>query len=364
MGARDLLFITMSHNVSFVGKTWWVLMLLLRLLVLLLAGSTLFGDEQERFICNTIQPGCSNVCFDVLAPVSVLRLWLVHLVLLCLPHALFATYVVHRVLPRSLRGGFTLEGSSESRQLHLHEAPCRDPPRERGAPRFYCAYFLVVLLRILLEVVFAAGQFFLFGLSIPKRFLCYEAPCMSGVECYVSRPTEKTVMLNFMLAVASLSVLLSLVDLASSVKAMVTWRRRREMSMEEMSKGEQNSMLTTTTATEDDDVHPGRRTGPGESPRNGLNEEERAAAVPNGDGLHAKVDANDARPDSKYATVETSRPPTRTCAPAPTHFVIHSHLRPPLCRLPDRAPGPRTPTPVGVQNQSESSESQDKRAWV
>jgi len=117
-------------------------MLALRLLLLLLAGSTLFGDEQERLVCNTVQPGCSTVCFDALAPVSVLRLWLVHLVLLCLPHALFATYVVHRVLPR----------------------------------RFYCAYFLVVLLRILLEVVFAAGQFLLFGSSVPRRFLCYEAP--------------------------------------------------------------------------------------------------------------------------------------------------------------------------------------------
>ncbi|KAI4810294.1 hypothetical protein KUCAC02_019133 [Chaenocephalus aceratus] len=64
LGARDLLFITISQNVSFMGKTWWMLMLVLRLPAVLLAGFTLFSDEQETFVCNTIQPGCSNVCFD------------------------------------------------------------------------------------------------------------------------------------------------------------------------------------------------------------------------------------------------------------------------------------------------------------
>ncbi|XP_068427525.1 LOW QUALITY PROTEIN: gap junction delta-4 protein-like [Clinocottus analis] len=313
MGAGDLLFVTMSHNVSFMGKTWWVLMLGLRLLVLLLAGFSLFGDEHERFVCNTLQTGCSNVCFDAAAPVSVLRLWLVHLVLLCLPHALFAAYVVHKV------AGFYHSGSS--REL---------PERPQGAPSFHCAYFLVVLLRVLLEAAFGAGQFFLFGLSVPKRFLCYEAPCASGVECYVSRPTEKTVMLNFMLAVASLSVLLSLADLASTAKASVSWRRRqrrrREMLMEEMSKGEQSSMLTTTTTAT-------------------ATTAEHGAVVPNGDALRAKV-----KDESKYAEVaETYRPPTPARAPAPTHFVLHSHLRPPLGRRPDGAPGPRTPTPHGRQ---------------
>ncbi|KAA8587223.1 hypothetical protein FQN60_016085, partial [Etheostoma spectabile] len=296
MGASDLLFITISHNVSFVGKAWCMLMLVLRLLVLLLAGFTLFSDEQERFICNTIQPGCSNVCFDVFAPVSVFHLWLFHLILLCLPHVLFATYVVHNVLSSSYFGGFNCdrsrggssfshETSSSSREVSLHKTPFHELQLEWGAPRFYCAYFLIVILRILVEVVFGAGQFFLFGLSIPRSFLCYEAPCTSGVECYVSRPTEKTLMLNLMLAVASLSILLSVVDLVSSMKAMVRWRIQREMLMEEMSKGEESSMFTMTATTEDSAVPLTRTISPSESSKKGLKD---VVPVPDGDPLHAR----------------------------------------------------------------------------
>ncbi|XP_041658494.1 gap junction delta-4 protein-like [Cheilinus undulatus] len=390
MGATDLLFITVSQNVSFVGKIWWMLMLLLRLIVLLMAGFTLYSDEQERFICNTIQPGCSNVCFDVFAPVSIFRLWLFHLILLCLPHVLFVTYIMHKVISgfypsfggfyfNRSRGGSPFENSSSSRELSLHKAPLHEVPREWGVPRFYCAYLLVIVVRILLEVFFSAGQFFLFGLSIPKSFLCYEAPCTSGVECFISKPTEKMLMLNFMLGVSSLSVLLSLFDLMSSMKAMVSWRRKREMLLEEMSKGEQSSVFTTTT-TEDSDVPITRRVSLSGSSKNGVKDEKHAA--PAGDPLHAKVNnggalikhedsAQEHRPDSRDARPDMS--------PAPTHFVPHSHLRPPMSPRPDRIPPPnsRAPTPMGVRKlgqfppaaassgqQSDSSDSQDKRAWV
>jgi len=114
-------------------------------------------------------------------------------------------------------------------------------------------------------------------------------------------------------------------------------------------------MITTTTTAEDADVSPGGRVG--------LEEEVRAAVVPNGDALHAKAEADAARPDGKYA--EASRTPARTCAPpAPTHFVLDGHLRAPPCRRPDRAPGPRTPSPRGVRQQPGGGASQDKRAWV
>lgn len=362
-------------------------MLVLRPLVLLLAGFTLFSDERERFVCNTIQPGCSNVCFDLCAPVSVFRLWIFHLLLLCLPHVLFATYVVHKVLAPPNPGGFhcdrsrggspfSLENSSPSRELSLHKAPLHDLPPERAGPRFYCAYFQVVIVRILTEVVFGAGQFFLFGPSVPKSFLCYEAPCTSGVECYISRPAEKSLMLNLMLGVASLSVLLSLVDLASSVKATVMWRRRREMLLEEISKGEQGSVFTTTTTTaEDGDVLLTRRISLSGGSKNG-EKHIAAAAVPICEPSPVKVNSgaliktgeSDKKPESKDPEADVSP------APGPTPFVLHSHPRPPLSPRPDSGPppNPRVPkkpgqkTAVGANSgqQSDSSYSQVKRAWV
>lgn len=325
-------------------------MLALRLLLLLLAGFPLFSDEQQLFLCNTLQPGCSNVCFDLFAPVSVLRLWLLHLILLSLPHLLFATYVAHKVFRRPGPGGFYGAGSRggspgglENRSWSGEGPLLRSRVLEPRGPRFYCAYVLVVVIRILLEAVFGAGQFYLFGLSFPKSFLCYEAPCTSGVECYVSRRTEKSLMLSFMLGVSSLSILLSLLDLTSSVRALARWRSRREMLVEELIKGEQSSVVTATTAAEEGD----------KSPR------------------------SKSHPDSKDPQVDA--PPTPMSTPAPSGEALNSHPRPPLSPRPDREPSSklRAPAPVGGGDtgqhgpartnsgqQSDSSDSQERRAWV
>lgn len=341
-------------------------MLVLRLLVLLLAGFSLFGDEQDRFVCNTIQPGCSNVCFDAFAPVSVLRLWFFHLLLLFLPHLLFSAHVAHRLV--SLHGSglsyynrvprswpFILENSSSSREVSLRRAPLQDLQRSLWIPSFHCTYILVVVVRILLEVLFGGGQFFLFGWSVPRSFLCYEAPCTSGVECYISRSTEKTLMLCFMLAVAAFSVLLSLLDLASTIKAMVLWRRMRELLAEEISKGEQSSVFTSTTLAEDlpskDEKHAAGTSLPPvrTNVRGAIQAEEELES--------------DRRPESRGPKLEA--PST----PAPSHFVLNSHLRPPMSPRPSRAPNTKLGHPVcepggNSDPQSDSSDSQDKKAWV
>lgn len=341
-------------------------MLVLRLLVVLLSGFTLFSDEQERFICNTIQPGCSNVCFDIFAPVSVFHLWLFHFVLLCIPHVVFATYVAHKVLSRpdieafycaSGRGcsPFFLETSYSSTELYLHKAQLHN------LPRFHCAYFLVVILRILLEGFFGAGQFIFFGLSIPKNFLCYEAPCTTGVECYISRPTEKTLMLNFMLGVSSLSILLSLVDLVSSIKALGTWKTKKAMLIEDMCKGEQTSTFTAAMA-EDRDVLLTRRISPSESSNDAVNDRKASG----GPVIKTGNPACDMKPENKDANA-TSRSSTPKSSPVPTHFVLHSQLR--LCPgrespLTGRGPNVGLCASVASAPQPDNSECQDKRAWV
>ncbi|XP_028329202.1 gap junction delta-4 protein-like [Gouania willdenowi] len=351
-------------------------MLTLRSFLLLLAGFTLFSDEQERFICNTIQPGCSNVCFDVFAPVSVLRLWLFHLILLCLPHFMFATYVVHKVLSYPFFENFDYDRSGESSPSSL-ENSSKEPSvqkatsrptfsRECRTPRFHCAYFCVVIIRIILEVSFSAAQYFLIGLTIPKSFFCYETPCTSGVECYISRPTEKTLMLNFMLGIASLSILLSLIDLISSVKAMIRWRRKKERLTEEMNKGEQSSVFTTMTSTEDSDVLLTKRISPsGISKMNGK-------PTPSTDSFHSKVNGGPTLKDGKV----DSRSSTPTSTPVPPHHVPHSYSKPPLSSRPDRRTlqnltpmgakklGQHTPAGTSSGQPSDNSECQDKRAWV
>nr|XP_057901876.1 gap junction gamma-1 protein-like [Doryrhamphus excisus] len=316
----DLVFITISYNVSFIGKSWWVLMVLGRVLLLCGIALSLFWDEQESFVCNSLQPGCSVVCFDVLSPVSLLRLWLFQLILLCLPNILFATYVTHKITRRCGVLHCSLSG---------------------GVPRFYCSYIMTIILRILLEVSFGAGQFFLFGLSIPKSVLCYEAPCSSGVECYISRPTEKTLMLHLMLALASLSIMWSLLDLAGTLKAMLSWRRKMG---HELSKEEQSSVLTASV--DDTDVLLTQRTSPSGISKNGHKEE---ASLPNGQ-LQKLQDHRDAKTDKSAFSV--------------MHFVLHNHVRPPVS--PCSEPGSRPPTPKKLRKVTSSSNLSptDKRAWV
>ncbi|XP_061776758.1 gap junction gamma-1 protein-like [Nerophis ophidion] len=302
----DLVFITISHNVSFIGKVWWVLMVLGRVLVLCLGASSLFQDDQERFVCNSLQPGCSVVCFDVLSPVCLLRLWLFQLILLCLPHILFATYVTHRTTA-GYPGG--------------------------GVPRFSCAYVVAVILRILLEVSFGAGQFFLFGLSVPKSMLCYEPPCSSGVECFVSRPTEKTLMLHLMLALASLSAMLSLLDLVCTIKATLSRRRARSTLGDKLCKGEQGSVPDGLLT---------QRTSPSGT---SLNDHKEEPPLPIGQ-LKRLQDCRHAQTDVSPFSV--------------THFVLHDRARSPV----SPCSRPATPKEPGRVISSNNWSAKDKRAWV
>ncbi|XP_061587016.1 gap junction delta-4 protein-like [Cololabis saira] len=358
MEVTNLIFIIICQHVPFIGKTWWILALLLRLLVLLLLGFTLFSDEQDRFICNTIQPGCSNVCFDVLNPVSLLRLWLLHFILLCVPHLMFAVYIVQKVVSFKYLGG--------SRQFSLHGVPLHDLPREWGAPHFY---LLLVFLRILLEAFFIGSQCYLFGLTIPKSFLCYESPCTSGVECYVSRPTEKNFMLNFMLAVSSLSILLSSADLVRSVKTVEIWRRKRAMLMEEMSNAERISMLTTTTVMEDGGVLLTKRNSPTVSSKtNSFKDEISIAHERNVELLNGKMHGGSALESCESATEISKNGKMEVFQPSsPFRYSVRQGWL--KSQRDARLTGVKSPIlypPYGADSghQSACNVLEDRRAWV
>uniref|UniRef100_A0A3Q4HA18 Gap junction protein n=1 Tax=Neolamprologus brichardi TaxID=32507 RepID=A0A3Q4HA18_NEOBR len=211
--ASEVLFISVNHSITLMGKVWLVVMIFLRVLILLFAGYPLYLDEQERFVCNTIQPGCANVCYDLFSPVSLFRFWLVQLVTACIPYILFVIYVVHK-LPLAVE--------------------------QRGWARsFSGAYILHLMFRTLLEAGFGAAHYYLFGFYIPRRFLCQHAPCTTQVDCYISRPTEKTVMLNFMLGVAALSFFLNVLDFICTVKRLVRQKSKRKVMVEKILEEEQ-----------------------------------------------------------------------------------------------------------------------------
>ncbi|XP_061614705.1 gap junction delta-4 protein [Phyllopteryx taeniolatus] len=247
----EIIFIAINNSITLIGKVWFVVMIFLRVLILLLAGYPLYQDEQERFVCNTIQPGCANVCYDIFSPISLFRFWLVQLVTLSLPYIIFAIYVIHKVsnglaVTMSSSGpGETVQLCKIQQELFVKTAGKKKSPGvERGSIRYFTgAYILQLMLRTFLEAGFGAAHYYMFGFYIPRRFLCQHPPCTTQVDCYISRPTEKTVMLNFMLGVAALSLFLNALDFICAIKRSVRQKRRTKV-MEIVYEDEHNFLGT------------------------------------------------------------------------------------------------------------------------
>ncbi|KAM4689703.1 gap junction delta-4 protein isoform 1-T2 [Discoglossus pictus] len=218
------LLVTFNYNVTAIGKIWLTLMLLLRAAMVIFAGYPLYQDEQERFTCNTLQPGCSNVCYDIFAPVSHIRYWLLQTLIVFLPYVLFTVHVLHKVVKYIATTNDHYRKSSSST---YHGEGLR-----MEIPDFSLAYTIHLLLRISIEAGFSVGQYFLFGILVPKQFNCLQPPCTSSVDCYISRPTEKSLMVIFIWGTGVISLILSVVDLTYVIhRKRRTDKLKREMIM-------------------------------------------------------------------------------------------------------------------------------------
>ncbi|XP_068930322.1 gap junction delta-3 protein [Petaurus breviceps papuanus] len=196
-----------------VGRLWLVIMLIFRILVLATVGGAVFEDEQEEFVCNTLQPGCRQACYDRAFPISHYRFWLFHILLLSTPPVLFLIYSMHQASK-----GPSPQGDGEGEQ---EEGDGRHSRHLLGRQARHC-YLMSVALRLLAELGFLAGQTLLYGFQVAPHFLCTQTPCPHTVDCFVSRPTEKTVFVVFYFAVGLLSTVLSVAELLH-----LFWKGRR-----------------------------------------------------------------------------------------------------------------------------------------
>ncbi|XP_028936770.1 gap junction alpha-5 protein [Ornithorhynchus anatinus] len=207
-----------------VGKVWLTVLFIFRMLVLGTAAESSWGDEQADFQCDTLQPGCENVCYDQAFPISHIRYWVLQIIFVSTPSLVYMGHAVHHVRMeekrRERRAG---AGEKEGRAGEGDQA--RRGPEEgrivlRGA--LLHTYVCSILVRTAVEVAFLVGQYLLYGVFLQTLHVCRRAPCPHAVNCYVSRPTEKNVFIVFMLAVAALSLGLSLAELYH-----LGWRKAR-----------------------------------------------------------------------------------------------------------------------------------------
>lgn len=120
-------------------------------------------------------------------------------------------------------------------QESFSKEPGNNMAMERGCAQcFTGAYIFHLISRTLFEAGFGAAHYYLFGFYVPRRILCQHPPCTTQVDCYISRPTEKTVMLNFMLGVAALSLFLNVLDFIWIIKCALMKKSKRTMMIEKI----------------------------------------------------------------------------------------------------------------------------------
>ncbi|XP_027557132.1 gap junction beta-5 protein-like [Neopelma chrysocephalum] len=186
------------------GRIWLSLVFIFRLLVYVVAAERVWSDDHKDFDCNTLQPGCTNVCFDHFFPVSHIRLWALQLILVTCPSLLVIMHVAYReAKAQRLRKA----GGDGSRRLFT------DPGKKRGG--LWWTYLLSLIFKAGVDVTFLYIFHRLYrNYTLPRRVMCELPPCPNVVDCFISRPTEKTIFTLFMVVTACVCVVLSLVEAA------------------------------------------------------------------------------------------------------------------------------------------------------
>ncbi|KFM13171.1 Gap junction alpha-3 protein, partial [Pygoscelis adeliae] len=186
-----------QEHSTVVGKVWLTVLFVFRILVLGAAAERVWGDELSGFSCDTQQPGCQNACYDSTFPISHLRFWVLQIIFVSTPSLVYLGHILHLVhLEEKAQQQAAARASSgarrqRARQPRLPAGDMRVRVCMRGA--ILRTYVCNVVFKALLEVGFIVGQYALYGFQLKPLYTCSRWPCPNTVNCYISRPTEKTI---------------------------------------------------------------------------------------------------------------------------------------------------------------------------
>ncbi|XP_037531844.1 gap junction alpha-3 protein-like [Nematolebias whitei] len=256
-----------QEHSTVVGKVWLTVLFIFRILILSAATEKVWGDEQSGFTCDTKQPGCENVCYDITFPISHVRFWVLQIIFVSTPTLIYLGHILHLVRMEEKQ-----KEKEKERELHSdHKAPLIDAHvhhkkalirDEKGRVRLQGellrTYVFNVIFKTLFEVGFIVAQYLLYGFELKPMYTCDRPPCPNVVNCYISRPTEKTIFIIFMLGVASVSLFLNLIEIYhlgfTKCSQGITFRRGRR-ALEAISK--EPSVTAVPFVPSYDDYFPG-----------------------------------------------------------------------------------------------------------
>ncbi|KAM4550032.1 gap junction alpha-4 protein [Fundulus diaphanus] len=232
-----------------VGRVWITVLFLFRMLVLGTAAESAWDDEQADFVCNTKQPGCTAVCYDKAFPISHFRYFVLQVIFVSTPTIFYFGYVAIKggKDPKAKEGrgesgsakSDIVKGREDTRRTKYNaeqkeegqscgnvitsKKASHEAPKLKGS--LLRAYAFSILLKVILEAGFIAGLWFLYdGFFIAARFECTRSPCPHTVDCFVSRPTEKTIFTIYTQVIAGISLLLNFIELIHLLMLALSYR--------------------------------------------------------------------------------------------------------------------------------------------
>nr|XP_002131483.1 gap junction beta-4 protein-like [Ciona intestinalis] len=275
-----------AEHSTLVGKFWVTFFFVLRFLMVVSIADTVFGDEQGSFVCNTLTPGCANICFNDFSPISLIRLWALQILSVSLPTIIFMVYTAHKMTKISQAKKLRQDEMDKKKKMREEAKKLKEEARkkamadrrrrleESGPPdynalendafvtdvkknekkekepekdkdddkvvatkldsdtpsRLMLAYVVQVVCRLAVEIGFMVLQFniYVFKFWVPELFKCARWPCPNVVDCFVSRPKEKTIMLWVMFATGLIMIVLNLIELyhLGARKILEAWKQR------------------------------------------------------------------------------------------------------------------------------------------
>ncbi|XP_005753154.1 gap junction gamma-1 protein isoform X2 [Maylandia zebra] len=255
-----------SNHSTFVGKVWLTVLIIFRIVLTAVGGETIYYDEQSKFVCNTQQPGCENVCYDAFAPLSHVRFWIFQVIMITTPTIMYLGFAMHKIarmeetdfrpgpkrkkrIPIIKRGAARdyeeVEDNGEEDPMIAEEIePEKTDKAEQSSEKKHDGrrrilrdglmkvYVCQLLWRSAFEVAFLFGQYILYGFEVIPSYVCTRSPCPHTVDCFVSRPTEKTIFLLVMYVVSFLCLLLTILEIIHLGIGSIrdTFRRRATLN--------------------------------------------------------------------------------------------------------------------------------------
>lgn len=250
-----------AHS-TLLGKWWIAFMFVFRIIVIASVGDSVYSDEQDQFTCNTKQPGCKQVCYNKFAPISHIRFWAFQILATGTPTVIFVIYTMHKLaqIPVKPEGDdatketaiqtpwkYAKNKKSETKEVEKRndekmegkksnksiasgdymsphngavmptkgpmDKVCRENIVRKVKRKIVRLYACNLILRTVVEVTFVYFQYYMYQWSVPEFYECIRYPCPKIVECYVSRPMEKTIFLYFMFIVGIICILLNILEM-------------------------------------------------------------------------------------------------------------------------------------------------------